>query len=777
MRVNKNVPQRERRRMVLDNFKGVDFSSPPLACAPTRSPDAVNFIGDHGINRKRHGWEQVVRTGPADVKCICQVAEDKLIVVTKNKAYPITRDPTYKRWDFDTNAGISVDAKSHVTPVAFHDKMFFVGAGSLYYDYVTGALKEIAEDDYYIPTTTIDIDPVGVEDQRAMLDMPNLLTKQLKNTMIGYKAGAEYKLEEAVEISRSDGLLNAVYAVIKMHIEVEKSDGVYKCDVTNEENSEGVWEVNLKNYQDDTIILLITANINLYEPQLFGKVKLNFLSDTYLTSKNNITVTYNADRGTINPYKGNIGCTFGVDGANDRLFLAGHPDHPNVIFFSEHDNPFYFPDQYTISVGSPNSKIVAMLRLSDTTLAVFKEPSLTDTSLYFIKGRYDTQYDEHGNIKKMLPVFSITADNFKDAPVTPHACLNFNGDSLFLAKNGIYAIEPQQNVAADIRVARNRAAMLDEFIAKASLANVSGIVYGNRCYVSFGDNGVLVADAAYRYMPEGELSYNYEWWYLENVPARTWAIVNGELWFGTEDGRLCRFTDGYTDSIFNRNLAGELGIQNSDTIQGNETVTGGIDLFGRSRLFNGRRVCFETEAKDGDKDIRYKDLYMCNVDKDAYTFQLSYSPYGKTTADFISDIQITYGNDSPIMMRFYQDTPVTASWSTPPLDLGNDAVAKTMHSMTVTAESGTGAKFKFGYETRNGFVERNAEGTGKFDLNNIDFNDFSFENGFQNSFTVKTHARDFNYIRFHILSEEAAPCAVHRIGAEYKYTHKNRGVK
>ena len=35
--------------------------------------------------------------------------------------------------------------------------------------------------------------------------------------------------------------------------------------------------------------------------------------------------------------------------------------------------------------------------------------------------------------------------------------------------------------------------------------------------------------------------------WADNLPARVFGIVNNEIWFGTDDGRLCKFDDKFTD--------------------------------------------------------------------------------------------------------------------------------------------------------------------------------------------------------------------------------------
>ncbi len=874
MRVNKNVPQKERRRFSLDHFGGVDFGSSPLLCDPHRSPDAVNFIGDHGINRKRNGWEQVVETVDGKIHCIHQVNDDTIVVIGSTHRAILKKVDGY--WKKESE--VAAACPNRVTPVSFNNKVFFIGAGSLHWDPDKNELKEFTEKDYYIPTTTIDIDPNDEPDIRSTLDMPNLLTSLRKNTLVGIKT------DDAVVTYRLDSFINMnMVEDYNSKFEFENNNFVVEINrfkrVTNgfeaasekilgfarTVNSITVVHENVKYTGWGSIGYTMNGNAGTGMADQPFTIFSNFIDiqiNAYLRDNAaNITVQFPAaDRyipahgdssyvpKLINPYNGSIGASFGIDGMNDRLFVAGHPDHPNVIFFSDIDNPTYFPDQYTISVGTPNSKIIGLLRLSDDVMAVFKELSQSDACLYFIKGSYRNIYDEAGNIKKVLPVFSVTAASLNEATVNSHTCFNLNGDSIFLSNRGIYGIEPEQNIAADIRVARDRSYVINQKLASSDLSEAVGIVHGSKCYFSDGEN-CYVADSAYRYVPNGALSYNYEWWYWNNVPAISFGIVDGELWFGTKEGRICRFTDLYKDCVFDISKDGDIGVDKSNTTgalvcndtwleylktRGNRVRLITEGLMGRvasttvdeedSTLLHIVDPSYEDDIYDGQfvyihyegasNDVRSEVYYITNCDRGERTMSLekdgqivsfekgitvnAYMDLSERDLYVIKTVdesKLAYIGISPdggplfvsgyhrpgkipsnLILKQYIESNVSASWTTPPLDLGNDSISKCLYTMTVTAETGKNAKFKFGYDTRMGRMERASQGLGAFSFDNIDFRDLSFETGFQNSFTVRARERNFNFIRFNIKSDEDAPCAVHRISAVYKYNKNNKGV-
>ena len=61
IRVSTDVSLKERLTLQLGDFKGVDFSSSPLRVATNRATDMKTFISEYGVNRKRNGWNELIR--------------------------------------------------------------------------------------------------------------------------------------------------------------------------------------------------------------------------------------------------------------------------------------------------------------------------------------------------------------------------------------------------------------------------------------------------------------------------------------------------------------------------------------------------------------------------------------------------------------------------------------------------------------------------------------------------------------------------------------------
>ena len=134
------------------------------------------------------------------------------------------------------------------------------------------------------------------------------------------------------------------------------------------------------------------------------------------------------------------------------------------------------------------------------------------------------------------------------------------------------------------------------------------------------------------------------------------------------------------------------------------------------------------------------------------------------------------------MARIEHRKNVVAEWVTPVTDMGTSAESKTLTSLTISTRSVKNGKLSFGYETRNveNMIEMNmhpAQGLNRFSLDEFSFVDFSFDTGFQNSYTVRCHERNFNYIVFRFKSDSDTDCIVNGLTIDYKINKSNRGVR
>jgi hypothetical protein len=110
----------------------------------------------------------------------------------------------------------------------------------------------------------------------------------------------------------------------------------------------------------------------------------------------------------------NIGCV-----SNDRVWLAGDVNNPNVIYYSKPKNAEAFPPQNTLEVGSPDSPIMALIPSAGLIWAI------TATTIWGIS--------VSGSIPAPFPT------GIKHGLVACFAyCVGDSGEIYYLAQDGIY---------------------------------------------------------------------------------------------------------------------------------------------------------------------------------------------------------------------------------------------------------------------------------------------------------------------------------------------------
>lgn len=565
MRASTRISVKEKRAFTLSGFRGVDFSSAPLQVSAHRAADAANWICDCGRLQKRHGWRQITDALDGRINGIFPYrngSAQELLVYAGCVFYRLYQtDGEWKVKRLEVR-GLGDAELTDTRCQAFYNdgSLYLIGCGSFlkYVKYVSGGwmLMRVSAMDPYIPTTSVSINALAESDGvRATLDPVNLLTPKRKNKLLGYggqlqnvwqlDASVARNTTVTVELERaSDSILGATYTVT--------FSNTNDADRTRLYDEYGT-EVGSIRFSEGLLTLATDTT-----PPVGGRDNLT------VTFTKGADYTFETDDSRLERIEGcRFGTLFGVGGNADRLFLSGNPRHPNAVYFSEMNDFTYFPDQFTAAMGTDRTAVTGFLRLSDKTLAIFKEREDDAPSIYYQSGEYRSFYDTDGNLQKITPVFGITAGAAAESAVNAHTAATLAGDHLILSQNGVFGVETVQNVATDARVVRERSRAVNARLTRQpSLSDAVGIVYRGRYYLSM-DGVCYVADSRYKYQPEDCAYYNYEWWYWENVPARVFAIVEDALWFGTADGRLCCFDEAWTDRTFSFTAVGELGVEMS----------------------------------------------------------------------------------------------------------------------------------------------------------------------------------------------------------------------
>ena len=230
------------------------------------------------------------------------------------------------------------------------------------------------------------------------------------------------------------------------------------------------------------------------------------------------------------------GTLFGVGGAEDRLFLTGNPDYPNWDFYSEQYNPTYFPDTGYSALGSEQSAIVGYAIVNNY-LAAFKDGFDTSQSVFIREG--DLVVDQN-NVSQ--PAFKLINTLQGNGVVAPYAFGYLTQEPLFLTKSGIYAITAQDITGE--KYSQNRSFYLNGALKEEEhLENAVATVFDDQ-YILALNNKLYILDGLQATRTDRSEPYStrqYVGFQCKDVPAVCIWTDNDALWFGTGDGRVCRF--------------------------------------------------------------------------------------------------------------------------------------------------------------------------------------------------------------------------------------------
>lgn len=590
MRANTNITRKERSSLTLSNLRGADFSSSPLDAASNRAVEMRNLYCDGGQLRKRHGWKEKLKFD-GRINGIFDYRNGEYSATIVHAGTKIYRVKDGYSEDI-TGSFYITDSKSQ--GFSSQDKLYIIGCGD-YLEY--GVFNTVYEDNNftyeekvamlgkvsgYIPTTTVSINVDGEADKRETLDEPNLLRNERINKLLGVAnntgASIYWTLDSKIDYENDNPKFVHVTICTK-----DDDDNLVTLYASNLYNNKPSNSLILKDYEmaDPTKKLNITKKLSgqthtdkVEKESAIGDIvypnKIGFDINVLpqVEGLDNISVTFyhtpdNYEKTQNYIKKSTIGTLFGTNGNNDRLFVSGNADCPNMVFWSADNNFTYFPDRNYAKLGSETVAINGFGRLSDSTLAIYKEKDDKEATIYYSSGIYENF--TLNNIVVAKEIYSFKSGSTGEGAVTPYACAQLAGDNLMLSSNGVFGIVLTDNVATNERYARERSRLINKRLCQHDLSKAVGIAYKNRYYLAV-DGVCYVADARYKTSVDDDIdgSYNYEWWYWDNIPARVWAVMGGKLYFGTDDGRICVFDDEYTDRTYSCTDKGELSIDSDN---------------------------------------------------------------------------------------------------------------------------------------------------------------------------------------------------------------------
>lgn len=222
---------------------------------------------------------------------------------------------------------------------------------------------------------------------------------------------------------------------------------------------------------------------------------------------------------------------------DNRIFASGNPDHKNRDWASGVDDPTYWPENQWTDIGSDHTAIMGYLHYGDA-LAIIKEDDNQDAEIYMRTA--EVQSDNS-------VLYPVQQGAKGVGAISHYGFATLRDDALFYAREGVYAVAGTD--ASQQRTIQNRSYFIDSRMrAEAHKENAVAAVWNNKYLICFPDSGhCYVADG--RMQSSFNESFVYEWFYWDNIPAREFIEFDGKLFFGTEDGKLCRFNDDMNTNV------------------------------------------------------------------------------------------------------------------------------------------------------------------------------------------------------------------------------------
>lgn len=464
-------------------FRGVDYSTDESEIDDSRSPHMVNMIADEGgFPEKRVGW-RTVKTLSGSIAGIFPFegnAADGHTVLIVHAGSKIMRVELDESYGEVSTAELKDGINEGGRTAGFYmNGKLYLLTGERYLVYDGTDCADVS-DNAYVPVTSYARAPAG---GGTAYEQVNLLSRFRKNHFTADGASTVYQLD------------------------VTGLDADFTPEVTVNGAQTTAFTVD---YEKGTITFSSAPAKGASEGVDNVKVKFAKTSESAdMIRKCRITATY------------------GVNSDN-RVFVSGNPDHPNREWYSGLADPTYFPDRNYVLVGNDDFAIMCYLK-SNGELLVVKEDNRQEGCVW----------NQTGALKSDgTAAFPIREGATGYGAVSRYAAASLLDDPLYLTPRGVYASTLTFAYNYMLRGLKCRSRRVNPKLNKEKDLENAVAACWRGWYVLVVGGCAYVADGNQDRQDDG-----YEWYYWTNIPAHVLAPHGQTLFFGTEDGRICKMND------------------------------------------------------------------------------------------------------------------------------------------------------------------------------------------------------------------------------------------
>ena len=544
MAVSFNIPASPKIQIYQnENYLGCDFTSDASTVDDTKSPDCVNMTRlVPGKVRKRMGYYSIADYKQPIYGVHKFSPTDTVLVHAGNKIYNLSK-PMARRWKDDLGNLVINYSSEHIlfmtgdpkdtlvyptstSQVALAQRKswsvelggkLIILDGSNLFSYDGSTFEVLNSNNCYIPTFTIGKEPQGGGTNYEALNLINPLFKESFYVKATGAAGYDPSTIKNFQLSFKglDSTRVKAWVLNSSGTWVEKTEGTH----FTVNRSQG----------------LITFS------QAPGA--------SPVTGQDNVRIQ--AGR-TVRGYAARItgcrfGILFGVNGANDRLFVSGNSgkgtdsetgktySYINYDWYSAEYDPTYFPDTGYSKLGADSSAIMGYSIIGGY-LATHKD----------IHEVYQPVIIREGDMVDNQPRFPIINALQGAGAISPWCFSYLEEEPLFLSSKGIYAITAQDITGE--KYAQNRSYYLDGKLKdEKNLQEAIAITYRD-FYILYLNKHFYILDGLQpirtdKSQPYATRQYVGFYWELNTYAKGVNCMfeMDGNLCFGSTDGRVYMF--------------------------------------------------------------------------------------------------------------------------------------------------------------------------------------------------------------------------------------------
>ena len=506
----KSDPMVSLRRLTVDRLLGVDLASDPSVVAPQRSPHAVNMLrSTPGCVEKRPGFHQVAAYSGAVHGCY--ELEGVTILHVGDTLYA------------DGSALEGKVADTHSRGCCLGGCLYLLD-GSEFWQIRRendGLVLRPVSENAYLPHIAVNKNPDG--SGGAELEDVNLLSDAWCESFYGSEEGTAYQLEFSG--------LSAAPVTVEQVCAAQDGTG--------------------------TLRKTLTEDVDFTVDRAAGVVHfLKAPGKAPVEGEDNVFITAARDRTDVRRRitQADVCTVYGLPGAGMRLFVTGAPEWKNRDFWSAADDPTYFSDLSYSVLGTDDERILGYSLLGDS-LAAHKSGEAG--AIWVRTASQESFADAQGNLRQRL-VFRTGNVITGYGAVAKDSFAVLGDEPLFLAAQGVFAITASE--LTGVRYQQRRSWYIDAALCAEPHPEKAQAVVWKDFYLLALNGRVYCLDGLQKAYTASapKSSYQYECYLLENIPAAKLWVKDGQLWFGTEDGRVCVFSGGEERADYMDRLTGEM---------------------------------------------------------------------------------------------------------------------------------------------------------------------------------------------------------------------------